>query len=330
MYYRNFIITIKAIIFTILVTFIFSISYSCAISKTTTVSNDTKRFLPYDQLDTNATPAQNFDLSQWKITLSSGKEKTVEEINNGFTLKNQFYTNPEDGGMVFKNYPKGAGTTQNSTYSRVELREMLRRNNSSINTKGITGNNWVFSSSTVENQKKAGAIDGVLKATLKINRVTETSSSKEQVGRIIIGQIHASDDEPIRLYYHKQPDHRKGAIYFAHEPRYSQERYINLIGNYVDEKGSTVGKFNGASSPSNGIALNEEFSYRIEAKGNLLIVDIYDDKGKNIASEEVDMTRSGFANDWMYFKAGVYSGNKSVLSSSDFEQVTFYNLEVEH
>ncbi|GAK94213.1 alginate lyase precursor [Nonlabens ulvanivorans] len=315
----------KHLIYIILSLLIVAFVYACSAHKNTIQGTSTSY-----KLDPNFTPAENFDLSHWKITLSSGKEKTVEEINNGFTLKNQFYTDPKDGGMVFKNYPKGAGTTQNSTYSRVELREMLRGNNSRINTKGITGNNWVFSSSTIENQEKAGAIDGVLKATLKVNRVTETSSSNEQVGRIIIGQIHASDDEPIRLYYHKQPDHRKGAIYFAHEPRYSQELYINMIGNYVDEKGSAVGKYNGASSPSNGIALNEEFSYKIEAKGNSLKVDLYDDEGKNIASKEVDMTRSGFANDWLYFKAGVYSGNKTVLSSSDFEQVTFYNLEVEH
>lgn len=281
-------------------------------------------------LDLTTTPAQNFDLSHWKITLSSGEEKSVKEINDGFTLDNQFYTDPNDGGMVFKNYPRGAGTTKNSTYSRVELREMLRGTNSSIETKGITSNNWVFSSSTTENQEKAGAVDGIIKATLKVNRVTETSSSKEQVGRIIIGQIHASEDEPIRLYYHKQPDHRKGAVYFAHETRNAPEMYINMIGNYVDEKGIAVGKYNGADSPSNGIALNQEFSYRIEAKGNLLKVDLYDKNEKNISSKEVDMSSSGFANDWMYFKAGVYSGNKNVKSSSDYEQVTFYKLQVEH
>jgi poly(beta-D-mannuronate) lyase len=33
----------------------------------------------------------------------------------------------------------------------------------------------------------------------------------------MIGQIHASNDEPIRLYYLKLPNHEKGFIYFAHE-----------------------------------------------------------------------------------------------------------------
>lgn len=281
-------------------------------------------------LNPELAPSENFDLSHWKITLSSGVEKSVEDINSGFTLKDQFYTNPKDGGMVFKNYPKGAGTTQNSTYSRVELREMLRGDNKNIKTKGINGNNWVFSSSTMENQEKAGAVDGVLKATLKVNRVTETSSSDYQLGRVIIGQIHASDDEPIRLYYHKRPDHIKGAIYFAHEPRYGTEVYENMLGNYVDEKGADPGKYNGAASPSNGIALNELFSYKIEVKGDMLYVELYNAKGKTISSKELDMSRSGYANDWMYFKAGLYSGNKSSLSTSDYEQVTFYKLEAIH
>ena len=302
--------------------------YGCSTGKSS-VSNNESTTTSYN-LNPNLTPSENFDLSHWKITLSSGEEKSVEEINNGFTLDNQFYTDSKDGGMVFKNYPKGAGTTVNSTYSRVELREMLRGENSSVNTKGINSNNWVFSSSTLENKEKAGAVGGILKATLKINRVTETSGSPDQVGRIIIGQIHASDDEPIRLYYHKQPDHRKGAIYFAHEPRNRPDIYKNMLGNYVGEKGSTAGKYNGSSSPSNGIALNEEFSYRIEVKDNLLKVDLYNESGKNISSREIDMSTSGFANDWLYFKAGIYSANKKVLSSSDYEQATFYKLEVSH
>ena len=109
-------------------------------------------------LDPNSAPSENFDLSNWKITLSSGDEKSVSEINNGFELSNQFYTG-NDGGMVFKNYPKGAGTTTNSTYSRVELREMLRGTNTSISTSGINGNNWVFSSSSSSNQNNAGGVD---------------------------------------------------------------------------------------------------------------------------------------------------------------------------
>ena len=37
-------------------------------------------------------------------------------------------------------------------------------------------------------------------ATLAVNHVT-TTGEKYQIGRVIIGQIHAKDDEPVRLYY---------------------------------------------------------------------------------------------------------------------------------
>ena len=46
-----------------------------------------------------------------------------------------------------------------------------------------------------------------------------TTGEPGQVGRVIIGQIHANDDEPIRLYYRKLPHHSKGSVYFAHENR---------------------------------------------------------------------------------------------------------------
>jgi poly(beta-D-mannuronate) lyase len=38
---------------------------------------------------------------------------------------------------------------------------------------------------------------------------------------------------------------------------------------------------------------------------------------------------SGYNDDWMYFKAGVYNQNNSG-TSSDYVQATFYNLVVTH
>ena len=116
--------------------------------------------------------------------------------------------------MVFKCPVDGYKTSTNTSYTRVELREMLRAGDTSISTSGVNGNNWVFSSAPSSAQNAAGGVDGNMKATLAVNHVTETGSS--QVGRVIIGQIHASSDEPIRLYYRKLPNHDKGSIYFAH------------------------------------------------------------------------------------------------------------------
>lgn len=276
-------------------------------------------------LDPNKSPAQNFDLSQWKLTPSSGNDYSVSQLNNNLVISNQFYTDPSDGGMVFKNYPKGAGTTTNSDYSRVELREMLDTN---APTKGLNKNNWVFSSSSSTNEAKSGGVGGKLTATLKVDRVTKTSSGTQQ-GRIVIGQIHASDNEPCRLYYKKMDGDTKGAIYFLHEDSNGNETAINMIGNYAKTGADTAGDYTGASQPSDGIPLGEVFSYKIEVIGTMLYVDIYRDGAADV-SEEYNMSGSGYANDWMYFKAGLYSQNKSVSSSTDYEQVTFYALSNTH
>jgi len=205
---------------------------------------------------------------------------------------------------------------------------MLRGTNEDIPTKGINKNNWVFSSSSSTNKTNAGGVGGKLTATLAVNRVTTTSTSDTQLGRIVIGQIHASDNEPIRLYYKKMPDESRGGIYFMHETADSEEIAVNMIGNLAKETGSGSGDYTGNSAPSNGIALGEVFSYKIEVIGTMLYVDIYRDSGNTSAS--YDMSDSGYANDYMYFKAGLYSQNKTVQSSSDYEQVTFYALENTH
>ena len=41
------------------------------------------------------------------------------------------------------------------------------------------------------------------------------------------------------------------------------------------------------------------------------------------------MTNSGFTNDWMCFKAGVYSQNNTG-EDDDYDQISFYELNVTH
>ncbi|MEF1307456.1 polysaccharide lyase family 7 protein, partial [Vibrio owensii] len=157
----------------------------------------------------------------------------------------------------------------------------------------------------------------VLEATLAVNAVTTTGDSS-QVGRVIVGQIHANNDEPIRLYYRLLPGHTKGSLYFAHEPNEDAssdpEQFINLIGSSASN----------ASEPEDGIALNELFFYRIKVQGNQLIVTIKRDDHEDV-TETVDMTTSGYdvGGQYMYFKAGVYNQNNSG-DPTDYVQATFY------
>ncbi|PQJ79423.1 polysaccharide lyase family 7 protein [Polaribacter porphyrae] len=277
-------------------------------------------------LDPNKAPSENFDLSTWKLNTPENngngfsKTITVSEINNRYEDKNYFCT-ADDGGMVFKCPIAGFKTSANTSYTRVELREMLRGTNTNIPTQGVNKNNWVFGSSPQADKNAAAGFDGEMNATLAINYVTTTGSSSH-VGRVIIGQIHANDDEPIRLYYRKLPNNNLGSIYFAHEPRdgFGSEKWYEMIGS----------RSNSASNPSDGIALNEKFSYQIKTINNTLTVTISRD-GKADIVETVDMSNSGFdkSGQYQYFKAGLYQGNNSG-NSDDYVQATFYKLEKTH
>ncbi len=281
-------------------------------------------------LSPDLAPGENFDLLGWYLSVptdndNSGTADSVYEIElaQGYQDERFFYT-AADGGMVFRCPVKGFKTSKNTSFTRTELREMLRRGDKSIRTKTDDGtpnkNNWVFSSAPEKAQRDAGAVDGVLEATLAINHVTTTGEPNE-TGRVIIGQIHAKDDEPIRLYYRKLPNNTHGAIYAAHE-RIGEpdDLYYELIGSRATS----------AENPENGIQLNEKFSYKIDARGNFLYVAISKD-GAVLAETTIDMTNSGYGveDDYMYFKAGVYNQNKTG-EPDDYVQATFYRLKATH
>ena len=294
-------------------------------NSTTTVQFKTLTYntnLPEHDLSVDAKPSENFDLLDWYLSVPDDRGNgTATSISanslDGYENANYFYTNEENGGMVFVCPIAGAKTSTNTSYTRTELREMLSRGENT--SASSMENNWVFSSASKDAQDDAAAVDGVLEATLAVNHVTTTGDS-DQRGRVIVGQIHATDDEPIRLYYRLLPGHSKGSIYFAHEPRSGSEQWIEMIGSKSDS----------ASEPSDGIALDEKFYYKIKVQGNLLIVTIKRDYKDDI-TKTWDMSASGFDDDdqYMYFKAGVYNQNKSG-DDDDFVQATFYYLDNQH
>ena len=295
------------------------------LSKTITITQ-AAREESSGELDPNKPPAQNFDLSTWKLNTpennGSGFAKTisVSELNSGYEDDDYFYT-AADGGMVFKCPVDGFKTSENTSYTRVELREMLRGTDTSISTQGVNKNNWVFGTAPDSDKNAAAGFDGEMTATLAINHVTTTGSSSH-IGRLIIGQIHANNDEPIRVYYRKLKDNALGSIYFAHEPTdgNGDEQWIDVIGS----------RSNSAINPEDGIALNEKFSYTIKVVGDLLTFTVMRE-GKDDVVQTVNMQNSGFnvSGQYMYFKAGIYQANNTG-DTDDYAQVTFYKLEKSH
>ena len=281
-----------------------------------------------DSISPDNAPSDNFDLSTWKLTIPESEsgirdddaiDISVAELINQYTHPAYFYT-AEDGGMVFRCPPRGARTSSGTKYARTELREMLRGTDTSIPTQGVNQNNWVFGSAPQADIDAAGGYDGYMEATLAINEVTTTGDSG-QVGRVVIGQIHANSDEPIRVYYRKLPNNEKGTVYFAHEPRTGSEIYIDdMIGS----------RSSSASNPTDRIALNERFTYVIDVVGNMLTFTL-SRTGKADIIRQVDMSNSRFdeSGQYMYFKAGVYVQNNTG-NADDFTQATFYSIEKSH
>ena len=280
-------------------------------------------------LSPDLSPGQNFDLLGWYLNTPADKDGNGKadrfsevQLQQGATDPAYFYT-ADDGGMVFRATIRGARTSKNTRFTRTELREMLRRGQKNIDTKTNDGrpnkNNWVFSTAPAPAKALAGAVDGTLRATLAVNHVT-TSGDRSQVGRVIIGQIHAKNDEPVRLYYRKLPGHDRGSVYFAHEPSKGDDIWVELIGS----------RSSSASSPDDGIALNEKFSYEIDVKGHRLRVTI-SKESQTLAERTLDMSGSGYAvdDDYMYFKAGVYNQNNTG-EPNDYVQATFYRLQTLH
>ncbi|GAB2515932.1 polysaccharide lyase family 7 protein [Microbulbifer agarilyticus] len=280
---------------------------------------------PYGKLDPLLPPSSNFDLADWYLSVPSdndgnGKSDSISEneLSSGYGNSDYFFTG-DDGGMVFRCPVAGFKTSTNTSYTRTELREMLRRGNTSIKTQGVNKNNWVFGSAPESARNAAGGVDGILRATLAVNHVTTTGEAY-QVGRVIVGQIHANDDEPVRLYYRKLPYNTKGAIYIAHEIKGGEDIWFEMIGS----------RANDAENPADGIALDELFSYEIKVVGNTLTVTIIRE-GKDDVVQVVDMSASGYDVDdqYQYFKAGVYNQNNSG-DDTDYVQATFYALENSH
>lgn len=242
--------------------------------------------------------------------------------------------------MVFRSTVGGARTSNNTSFPRSELREMLRAGDTDVSTQGVNENNWVLgyqpnnldlgadTTSAQENTPtRVGGREGRLTATLQVNRVTDSSRSNDsQVGRVIIGQIHADNDELLRLYYRKLPNNELGSVYFTHEIRNGDDLDdVNLVGSSSSN----------ASNPSDGIALGQMFSYEIINDDAVIEVILRDgDRDGRVigrGSFNMDQEDSGYDRDdeWMYFKAGAYTQNNSG-DSDDFDEVAFYRLDNQH
>ena len=280
--------------------------------KESPISESTGTFINQGSIDPTKLPTENFDLTYWKITYPDASEAYPPKV-----VLNEFYTDKKTGAMVFECVNRGEQTSSSTKYARSELREMLRGKNTSIGTKSL-GNNWVISTAKSSIRQEAGGIDGNMKSTVAVDAVSTTYSGGNDfmLGRVIVGQIHGSEDEPFKIFYRKLPGNSKGSVYFSYEDS-KVEKFFEFFGNRDTD----------ASNPSDGIALGEKWSYEVDVRGRDMVVTVTKEDGTS-KSKAITWS-SEYDNDWFYFKAGNYNQNNGG-ATGDYAQVSIFALEVSH
>ncbi|MEG3755476.1 polysaccharide lyase family 7 protein [Psychromonas arctica] len=304
-------------------------------------------------LDPNKAPSQNFDLTKWKINIPMEDDKPsragkVMEISaqqlgsttHPYTHPDWFYTDTRTGAMVFAT-PNKAMTTPNSKNARSELRAMLATSYKD------TKNNFAIAANP--NASDYGAIGGELSATLSVDWVsTSGNADKNGAFSTVIGQIHGSKNEPLKIVYRKLPGHEYGSLYWRYEinatgDNYDKRKdiYHNVFGAYDLRSGS--------AEPTDGIKLGEVFSYNVNVEDNMMqltFIKNIDEVNEQVKTAQVDLSKpnyrgeefdEGYANDWMYFKAGNYNqcnvGSSQCtnegVEAGDYAKVSFYQLTLD-
>lgn len=280
---------------------------------------------------TRKVPADNFNLSYWKLTLPTDEDNngTVDEID---VESLQTYFHPEffylnDNKEVVFTVPNKGITTSSLASTRSEFRQMNRGINTQIATHA-PGNNVVIAAN--KNAEQFSSIGGKLKATLKVNAVSLRAGypNKPPAYTVVIAQVHTGKiknnpegfgwgNQPLKIYYKKFPQHQKGSVFWNYERNLGRND-VDRIDISYPVWGNT---WENQTDPRDaGISLGEEFSYEINIHKNIMHLTFKAD-GHPEVKYSVDLSNNvdpygnidkldhpyGYTGDWFYFKAGAYN-----------------------
>ena len=188
---------------------------------------------------------------QWKLILGDGSNAGIP-IN--FEHKDYFFTknDGENNWVVFKT-PNGGNTHGTSNNTRTELAQTKKWYPKTANDK--------------------------LTATLKVMNVSSTGDARVAASySVVVGQIHSADgheNEPLKIFYKKFPGHTKGSVFWHYEINTAGDDNSGrwdfssgVWGHDFSVIGETEKKY--PEEPKDGIALGEEFSYKIEVKNGIM------------------------------------------------------------
>ncbi len=146
---------------------------------------------------------------------------------------------------------------------------------------------------------------GTMTATLKVDEVPSFNNGKP--GRLVVGQIHGADEELVRLYW------ENNTVYFINDRAGPQNKEIKF--NLLSADGKTP-----------DIALGEKFSYKIDARGDTLKIEVHADGKVYTSTTPINAV---WQSDSLYFKAGVYLATNDD-SGAGRAKVSFYGLDFGH
>jgi len=180
----------------------------------------------------------------WNLILGDGSNAGIA---NNFVDENYFYS--QENWVVFKT-PNAGDTHGTSNNCRTELAQL---------------------------KKWSPSTPAKLSATLKVMNVSKTGDARVPASySVVVGQIHSADgheNEPLKIFYKKFPNHKKGSVFWHYEINtegadnsgrwdYSTAVWGNDFSVVApDENGAPI-------EPEDGIALGETFSYSIEVKSD--------------------------------------------------------------
>ena len=212
-------------------------------------------------------------MDKWKILLGDGTY--VDDLVD-YQKDNFFYVENDDAGdwVVYKT-PNSGITSRTSSNTRTELGEKKH---------------WI--------PEEGGKLTG----TLKVQHVSTTGDATAASSySVVIGQIHSGaghENEPLKIYYKKFPDHTKGSVFWNYE---------------INTEGDNIGRFDYSTAvwghdfsvvgsdattypeePENGIALGEEFSYEVNVYQGIMYL-TFTSKGHDTVTFTKSLIKSEFA-----------------------------------
>ncbi|MGB2079864.1 MAG: polysaccharide lyase family 7 protein, partial [Vibrio sp.] len=185
-----------------------------------------------------------------------------------------------------------------------------------------------------------------LSATLSVDWVsTSGNESKSGAYAVIVGQIHGSNNEPLKIVYRKLPNHEFGSLSWNYETNPVEKADRTDIKHDIFGKNKLTSK---DADPQDGIRLGEVFSYDVNVKDNVMHLTFKKNLGQDdevTKTYDLDLSKpypnqakdTSYAQDWMYFKAGLYnqcntgsSGcSNEGLEKGDYAQASFYKLTLD-